>query len=227
MYRPGIKGGKPDALSRQPEYHPEEAATHRQQQILRPQNFENYQIAVILGEESLLLQQESPHPEKENLIRVQRLIEDARIPTIGSKFTAGHDLHSIKSLSIPAHGRTLIKTGLANTVPSGTYGRIAPRSGLATNRISVDAGVIDANYRGELKVLLVNHGNSDYQIKTENRIAQPIVEKIIDQDWEDVDMLDETDRADKGFGSTGIGLELKETQPTICFLYSDGNSRIL
>ena len=58
VYRPGIKGGKPDALSRQPEYRPEEGATHREQQILRPQNFENYQVTVIWQEESPLLQQE-------------------------------------------------------------------------------------------------------------------------------------------------------------------------
>ena len=223
VYRLGIKGGKPDALSRRPEYRPEEGATHREQQILRPQNFEDDQVTIIWQEEFPLPQQELPHPEKENVVRVQRLIEDARIPTRGSKFAAGHNLYSIETLSIPAHGRTLIKTGLAIAVPSGTYGRIAPRSGLATKGISVDAGVIDADYRGELKVLFVNHGNSDYEIKAGDRRAQLIVEKIDEQDWEDVEMLDETDRADKGFGSTGTGLELKETQPTICFLYSDGN----
>ena len=94
---------------------------------------------------------------------------------------------------------------------------------MATKGISVDAGVIDADHRGELKVLLFNHGASDYKIKTGDRIAQLIVEKIVDQDWEDVEMLDETERADGGFGSTGLALELKETQPMICFLNSDGN----
>ena len=68
-----------------------------------------------------------------------------------------------------------------------------PRSGLATKVISVDAGVIDVDYRGELKVLLVNHGASDYEIKTGDRIAQLIVEKIVDQDWKDVEMLDQTE----------------------------------
>ena len=94
---------------------------------------------------------------------------------------------------------------------------------MATKGISVDAGVIDADYRGELRVSLVNHSASDYIIKTGDRRTQLIVEKIVDQDWEDVEMLDETERANGGFGSAGLGLELKETQPMICFLYSDGN----
>ena len=218
-----MKGGKPHALSRGPEYRPEEGATHREQQILRPEHFGKFQIAVVWGDESPSLQQELPHLKKENLIRVQRLIEDARIPTRGSKLAAGHNLYSIENLTIHAHSRSLIKTGLAIAVPNGTYGRIAPRSGLATKGISVDAGVIDMDYRGELKVLLVNHGDSDYEIKTGDRIAQLMVEKIVDQDWEDVEMLDEKKRADGGFGTTGLGLELKETQTIICFLYSDGN----
>ena len=164
-----------------------------------------------------------PYPKKEILVRIQRVIEDTRIPTRGSKLAAGHDLYSIQTLTIPAHSRSLVKTGLAIAVPNGTYGRIAPRRGLATKGISVDAGVIDVDYRGELKVLLVNHSSSDYEVKTGNRIAQLMVETIIDEDWEDVELLDEKERADGGFGSTGLGLEFQETQPTICFLDSDGN----
>ena len=182
-----------------------------------------FQIAVVWGDKPPPLQQKLPHPKKENLFRIQRLIEDARILTRGSKLAAGHDLYSIETVTIPAHSRSLIKTGLAIAVPNGTYGRIAPRSGLATKGISVDAEVIDADYRGELKILLVNHGASDYEIKTGDRIAQLVMEKIVDQDWKDVEMLDETEPADGGFSSTGLGLELKETQPMICFLYSDGN----
>ena len=83
--------------------------------------------------------------------------------------------------------------GLLHAVPNGTYGRIAPRSGLATKGILVDAGVINADYRGELKVLLVNHGTSNYEIMTGDHIAQLIVKKIVDQDGEDVEMLDETE----------------------------------
>ena len=116
------------------------------------------------------------HLKKAKLVRIERLIENSRIPTTESKLPAGHDLYSIKTLTIPAHSRSLIKTGLAIAIPNGTYGRLAPRSGLATKGISVEAGVIDADYRGELKVLLVNHGASDYEIQTGDRIAQLIVE---------------------------------------------------
>ena len=132
-----------------------------------------------------------PRPKKENLVRIQRLIKDARIPTRGSKLAAGHDLYTIETLTIPAHSRSFIKTGPAISVSNGTYSRIAPRGGLATKGISVDAGVIDADYRGELKVLLVNQGTSNYEIKTIDCIAKLIVEKIVDQDWEEVEMLDE------------------------------------
>jgi len=156
-------------------------------------------------------------------IRIQRLDKKARIPTNGSKLAAGHDLYSIEDILIPANSRVLVKIGLAVAVPEGTYGRIAPRSGLATKGITVEAGVIDADYRGEVKVQLVNHGKLEYEVKIGERIAQLVVERIDDQDWMEVDGLDETERAEKGFGSTGTGLELKETQPTICFHQADGN----
>ena len=110
-------------------------ATHREQQILRPEHFGKFQIAVVWGDEPAPFQQELPYPKRENLVQIQRLIEDARILTRGSKLAAGLDLYSIETLTIPAHSRFLIKTGLAIAVPNGTYGRIALRSGLATNGI--------------------------------------------------------------------------------------------
>jgi len=87
----------------------------------------------------------------------------------------------------------------------------------------VDAGVIDADYRGEVKVLLVNHNSMDYEVRKGDRIAQLIVERLDDRDWMEVEELDMTERADKGFGSSELGTELKEVQPTICFLQADGN----
>jgi len=87
----------------------------------------------------------------------------------------------------------------------------------------VDAGVIDTDYRGEDKVLLVNHRKLDREFKIGERIAHVIVERIDGHDWIEMDGLDEMERARKGFGSSGAGLELKETQPTICLLQADGN----
>jgi len=178
VYRPGTKGGKPDALSRRPEYHPEEQATHREQQILQPKHFGKFQIAVVWGSKAEQLQQELPQMEREMRIPVQRLAEDSPIPKKGSKLAAGHDLYSSEDIKIPTNNRALIKIGLAITVPEGTYGHIAPRSGLATKGISVDAGIIDADYGGEIKVLLVNHNEVNYDVRKGDRIAQLIVERM-------------------------------------------------
>ena len=161
--------------------------------------------------------------EKEMGIGVQRLSEDARIPTKGSKLAGGHDLYSSEDIHMLANNRALVKIGLAIAVPEGTYGRIALTSGLATKGIWVDTGVIDADYSGEVKVLLVNHNRINYEVRKDDRIAQLIVERLDDQDWMEVEGFDMTERAEKGFGSSGLGTELKEVQPTICFLQADGN----
>ena len=87
----------------------------------------------------------------------------------------------------------------------------------------MDAGVIDADYRVEGKVLLVNHGTINYEVRKGDRIAQLIVERLNDQEWMEVDGLDETETAEKGFGSSRISTELKEVQPMIWFLHADGN----
>ena len=202
---------------------PEEVATHHEQQILKPKNFTKYQIAVIWGSGSQQLQQVLPQAEEELGIRVQRLFKEARIPTRGSNSVAGHDLYSSEDTHIPANNRALVKISLAIVVLEGTYGRIAPTSGLATKGISVDAGVIDADYRGEIKVLLVNHGIKDFEVKKGDCIACLIVEQLDDRDWMEVDRLDKTETAGKGFSSSWQGMELKEVQPAICFLQADCN----
>jgi len=94
---------------------------------------------------------------------------------------------------------------------------------LATKGISVDAGVIDTDYKGEIKVLLVNHNDVNYEVRKDDWMAQLIVEQLDDQDWMEVQGLDVTERAGKGFGGSGLGTELKEIHPTICFLQADGN----
>jgi len=83
--------------------------------------------------------------------------------------------------------------------------------------------VIDADYRGEVKVLLVNHNSMDYEVRKGDPISQLIVERLDDQDWMEVEELDVMERAEKGFGSSGLGVELQELQPKICFLQADGN----
>ena len=90
-------------------------------------------------------------------------------------------------------------------IPIGYYGRVAPRSGLAfKNGIDTLAGVIDAGYRGEIAVIIINHGKEDFKIEKGNRIAQMIFEKIDQAEFEEVEELNITERGDGGFGSSGI-----------------------
>ena len=132
------------------------------------------------GIDSEQLQQELPQLEKEMGIRIQRLDKKARITTKGSRLAVGHDLYCIEDIPIPANSQVLVKISLAVAVPEGPYSRIAPLSGIATKGITVDAGVIDADYSGEVKVLLGNHGKLDYEVKIGERIAQLVLERIDD-----------------------------------------------
>src|SRR6201996_9178570 len=107
--------------------------------------------------------------------------------TKGSDKAAGHDLYANKGTEISAREYVIIGTGIAIGVPNNTYGRIAPRSGLAVkHRLTTNAGVIDADYWGEVKVILVNQGNQSYQVEQGDRIAQLIIEKINNQELQEV-----------------------------------------
>ena len=117
-----------------------------------------------------------------------------------------HHLHrSAYAGVVPARGRVLLKTDIAIAVPSGTYGRVAPRSGLALkNGIDTGAGVIDEDYRGNVGVILFNHTDTDFTVAAGDRIAQLILEAIQTPAVEVVDELEDTARGAGGFGSTGV-----------------------
>ena len=145
-------------------------------------------------------------------LKIKKLNPKAFLPVKGSEHAAGYDLFSIDDTMVPAKGKLLISTGIAMAIPIGNYGRVAPRSGLAVkNFIDVGAGVIDADYRGEVKVLLFNLGSNDFKVNVGDRIAQLIIEKYTRTDIEEVQDLDATVRGDGGFGSTGVKLN-KETE---------------
>lgn len=128
----------------------------------------------------------------------------AKAPTRGSALAAGHDLYSSVKTVIKARGRGVVPLGIKIALPEGTYGRVAPRSGHAVKRgIDTGAGVVDADYRGELGVVLFNHSDDDFEIEVGDRVAQIIIEKISMEDISVVDDLDETARAAGGYGSTG------------------------
>jgi dUTP pyrophosphatase len=139
-------------------------------------------------------------------LKVKKLCVDAIVPKKGSEFAAGYDLTSTEDIIIPPSNRALVSTGLSIEVPHGTYGRIAPRSGLAVRHgLGIGAGVIDRDYRGEVKVLVLNHNAyAPYTIRKGDRIAQLILECILCPDVVECDALDATERGEGGFGSTGI-----------------------
>ena len=127
----------------------------------------------------------------------------AWIPTRGSTDAVGYDLYSAEEKVIPARGKMLIDTQISIATPPGTYGQIAPQSGLAAkNMIATGAGVVDADYRGVVFVLLFNHSDEDFKVKQVDRIAQLILEKIASPTIEQVEDLDKTTRGNQGFGST-------------------------
>ncbi len=138
------------------------------------------------------------------MFKVKKLSANATLPTRASKQAAGYDLCSSVDATVKARSRELVKTDLSVTVPYGTYGRIAPRSGLAKNHgIDVGAGVVDHDYIGPLGVILFNHSDNDFVVNQGDRIAQLILEVIVTPDITETTELEQTARGEGGFGSTG------------------------
>ncbi|MDT5158855.1 MAG: dUTP pyrophosphatase [Acidobacteriota bacterium] len=135
----------------------------------------------------------------------KRLHTEAKLPARGSAQAAGLDLCAVERVTIPPGGRAAVRTGLAVSIPVGFYGRVAPRSGLAVRHgLDVLAGVIDADYRGEILCALVNHGEEPFEIEPGARVAQLIVEAIAQPEPVWAEDLEETTRGAGGFGSTGV-----------------------
>ena len=144
----------------------------------------------------------------QGIVKVKRLCNNARLPIRGTTGAAGYDLAIAQNVVVPTHGKVLVKIGLSISMPTGCYGRIAPRSGLALKKfIDVGAGVVDEDYRGELGVVLFNLGDEKLKINMGDKIAQLIFEKIKTPEVVEVDGLEETGRGEKGFGSTRIKSE--------------------
>ena len=137
-------------------------------------------------------------------LNVKKLVPEAKLPTKGSLHAAGYDLYASKGTKVDAKQKILVSTGISMEIPEGCYGRIAPRSGLAVkNFIDVGAGVIDSDYRGEVKVLLFNFSSDDFEVKEGDRIAQLIIEYVAPTNITEITELNETSRGEGGFGSTG------------------------
>ncbi len=141
-------------------------------------------------------------------VRIKKLNERAVIPTYGSAGSAGGDLYSAEENDITvAPGQTaFIGTGLAAEIPQGLVGLVYARSGLACKKGLAPAnkvGVIDSDYRGEIKVALYNHGKEPQTVAKGERIAQLVIAPFVFAEYEETDDLSDTARGEGGFGSTG------------------------
>ncbi len=133
---------------------------------------------------------------------------DIKLPEYMTKGSAGMDIRiSLEEDFILERGKiTLLPTGFKMAVPEGFEAQIRPRSGLAIkNGIGLlnSPGTIDADYRGEIKIILINMGDEPFSVKRGDRIAQMVVREVFQGEWRTVDELPETDRNDGGFGHTG------------------------
>jgi dUTP pyrophosphatase len=142
-------------------------------------------------------------------IHVQRLDPELPLPRQQHTDDAGYDLHARESVELAASGgRALVPTGLAVAIPAGCAGFVLPRSGLALKHGVTclnTPGLIDPQYRGELKVLLVNTDpERAYTVERGDRIAQLVIQRVEQVEWREVDELGATTRDTFGFGSTGV-----------------------
>lgn len=128
------------------------------------------------------------------------------LPEYATSGAAGMDVVSAETVSIAPGSRYAVATGLALAIPEGYEIQVRPRSGLALKHgitVPNTPGTIDSDYRGELKVILINHGDASFPIARGDRVAQLVLAPVTQAAWEEVDDLDATDRGAGGFGSTG------------------------
>ncbi len=142
------------------------------------------------------------------VVRVKKLSEGARLPERGSEFAAGADLRALLNapLTIQPGGTAMLPTGLAFEIPEGYVGLIFARSSLGTKRGLAPAnkvGVIDSDYRGEVKVCLHNHSSQPQVIEPDERVAQMVIVPFLPAQYEEAEELSDTVRGEGGFGSTG------------------------
>lgn len=138
------------------------------------------------------------------MIHIQRMTETAKFPTRATEWAAGLDLYADEDKAIPEYSRDWVKTGLAVALDPYHVGQIWPRSGLAGHGLDTSAGIVDSDYRGELKVLLCNGTPHRKTVHRGDRVAQLLVMPIAQPTLVEVDGLSETVRGADGFGSTGV-----------------------
>lgn len=141
---------------------------------------------------------------EEPSLKIKKLDEDAIVPVRKSKGAAGYDLASPITTVIPPHTIQKIDLKIACAIPEGFCGKIATRSSVNLKQITIE-GVVDSDYRGSVGLMVNNQSDSALEVYRGDRLAQLILEKITTPEVEVVDDLDETERGEGGFGSTGVG----------------------
>lgn len=139
-------------------------------------------------------------------LKVKLIHDEAILPYQANEGDAGLDLYAVEEKIIKPGEAELIGTGIQIELPGGTEAQIRPRSGLALKHsITVlnSPGTIDEGYRGEIKVILINHGKGDFKVEKEMRIAQMVIAPVIQVKLEQTEVLSDTDRDKGGFGSSG------------------------
>ena len=134
-------------------------------------------------------------------------INDSKMPIMATPGAAGYDLCASKAVTIKSGEFEKVPTGIRISMPMGLEAQVRPRSGLAAkNGVTVlnAPGTIDSDYRGEICVILINHGKEDFVIEPGMRIAQLVFSQVTKVNFKQVDFLDETSRGEGGFGSTGV-----------------------
>ncbi|KAG6536127.1 hypothetical protein ZIOFF_001171 [Zingiber officinale] len=181
---------------------PAEVLYHSRPPIIRPPLYNNQDEEVPSDEKRLLAHTIAVLIE-ESVVQVKRLTTTVEIPKRQSEEAAGYDLLADEECTIESRGRGLVSTGLCLTIPFRFYRRIATRSSAALKMgLHVGVGVIDSDYRGEVKILLFNHTIRPVFIKTGDRVAQIIIQQILQRDFMEVTKFQTTQRGTQGFGST-------------------------
>ena len=136
-------------------------------------------------------------------VNISKLNKEAVLPEYTREGDSGFDLRSVENTRILPGRMAVVSTGLALDLPSGYEVQIRPRSGLSI-KVNNSPGTIDSNYRGELKIILINHGMEIFNISIGDRIAQGVLQEVPKAVWNLVDTLTDSNRGEDGFGSSGV-----------------------
>jgi len=138
------------------------------------------------------------------IIKIKKLNAEAKIPCYAHEGDAGMDLFSCEDIILKPNERKWISTGISIALPEGYVSLVWDKSGIAGKGLTTLGGVLDAGYRGEYKILILNISDQNYNIKKGEKIAQILIQKVEKAEIKEVEKLDKTSRGHGGFGSTGV-----------------------